>query len=51
MDLPDMRFLSGEWRLSAGGISIPPVSRGIERQEAIQRLWDRLLAQQQADPR
>lgn len=44
MALPDMRCPSGEWRLSAGGIPIPPVPRGVDGRAAICRFWNLLSA-------
>jgi hypothetical protein len=48
---PDMRCPFGDWRLSAGWISIPSPLRRAQRRVAIQQAWERLPEEQRADPR
>ena len=47
---PDMR-VPGAWRLSAGGIPVPPVPEGAARRAEIARLRSSLPLEQRNEPR
>ena len=53
---PDMRVPGasagqGSWHLSAGGVPVPPVPEGAEREYAIEQVLAGLTPEQAADPR
>lgn len=50
MALPDMRCPSGDWRLIAGGIPIPPSPQGDQRRATILCAWERLPEERRRDP-
>ena len=47
---PDMRVL-GSWKLSAGGVPVPPVPEGAARRAEIARVRSSLTEEQRNEPR